>query len=228
MQMRDMREHAANRGWTITMQVKEVGSGAAQRELREELLDATAVVKSMSCSSGGWSGGDGRWPIWSLLFRNSPISVSGFVFATKALDMTTATGRAMAGLLAVFAQFEHDLLRERLRAGLAEATLNGKRLGRSRTMDAHASRIRKLHRPGVSKAQIARRPAQTSPNLRPSAHRLGAVRRSAGHRIRDGHSVIPLDQRARRTPAIAGRTVQSPAQPGPPAQPSLLTHSASK
>lgn len=76
---------------------------------------------------------------------------------TEALDMTTATGRAMAGLLSVFAQFEHDLLRERVRAGLAEAKLKGKRLGRPRTIDAHAGRIHKLHRAGVSKAEIARR-----------------------------------------------------------------------
>jgi hypothetical protein len=47
----------------------------------------------------------------------------GFVSLTEALDMTTATGRAMAGLLAVFAQFEHDILTERVRAGLAEARL---------------------------------------------------------------------------------------------------------
>ena len=46
----------------------------------------------------------------------------GFVSLTEALDMTTATGRAMAGLLSVFAQFEHDLLRERVRAGPSGVT----------------------------------------------------------------------------------------------------------
>ena len=50
----------------------------------------------------------------------------GFVSLTEALDMTTAPGRAMTGLLSVFAQFEHDPLRERVRSGLAEARLNGK------------------------------------------------------------------------------------------------------
>lgn len=53
----------------------------------------------------------------------------GFVSITEALDMTTTTGRAMAGLLAVFVQFEHDLLRERVRSGLAEAKLKGKLAG---------------------------------------------------------------------------------------------------
>jgi DNA invertase Pin-like site-specific DNA recombinase len=81
----------------------------------------------------------------------------GFVSLTEALDMTTATGRAMVGLLAVFAQFEHDLLRERVRAGLAEARLKGKRLGRPATVSVHAVAVRKPLRAGVSKAEIARR-----------------------------------------------------------------------
>lgn len=38
----------------------------------------------------------------------------GFVSLTEALDMTTAPGRAMTGLLSVFAQFEYNPLRERV------------------------------------------------------------------------------------------------------------------
>ena len=54
----------------------------------------------------------------------------GFVSLTEALDLTTPAGRAMAGLLAVFAEFERGIVRERVRAGLAHARPNGKRLGR--------------------------------------------------------------------------------------------------
>ena len=63
----------------------------------------------------------------------------------------------MAGLLAIFAEFEREILRERTRAGLAQARQNGKRLGRPETAAKHASEIRKLHRTGVSKSEIARR-----------------------------------------------------------------------
>src|SRR2546429_6081819 len=35
-----LREYAIRRGWTIALQVKEVGSGASQRQLREKLLEA--------------------------------------------------------------------------------------------------------------------------------------------------------------------------------------------
>ena len=51
MQSRAMREYAARRGWTIALQVREVGSGAARREAREKLLEAGphADARSMSC-----------------------------------------------------------------------------------------------------------------------------------------------------------------------------------
>jgi DNA invertase Pin-like site-specific DNA recombinase len=40
LQTRALREYAARRGWTLAVQVKEVGTGASQRELREKLLEA--------------------------------------------------------------------------------------------------------------------------------------------------------------------------------------------
>ena len=73
------------------------------------------------------------------------------------LDLTTPAGRAMAGLLAIFAEFEREILRERTRAGLAFARQSGKRLGRPATAAVHAAEIRKLYRTGISKSEIARR-----------------------------------------------------------------------
>lgn len=63
----------------------------------------------------------------------------------------------MAGLLAVFAEFEREILRERVRAGLEHARRNGKRLGRPQTAALHADQVRKLYRAGIAKAEIARR-----------------------------------------------------------------------
>jgi DNA invertase Pin-like site-specific DNA recombinase len=57
----------------------------------------------------------------------------------------------------VLAEFEREILRERVRAGLAHARQNGKRLGRPATAAGHAAEIRKLHRAGISKSEIARR-----------------------------------------------------------------------
>ena len=157
MQNRAMREYAARRGWTIMMQVREVGSGAAQREAREKLLEAARrgeidVVLVWRLDRWGRSVTD----LLATLQELEHLGV-GFVSLTEVLDLTTPAGPAMAGLLAIFAEFESDILRERVRAGLAHARQNGQRLGRPITAGLHADDIRNLHRAGVSKSEIARR-----------------------------------------------------------------------
>ena len=62
----------------------------------------------------------------------------------------------MAGLLAVFAQFERDLLRERVKAGIAHAKQLGKPHGRPKTAALKQGSISKLFKKGYSKAKIAR------------------------------------------------------------------------
>jgi putative DNA-invertase from lambdoid prophage Rac len=157
LQMRAMREYAAKRGWSIAAQVKEVGSGAAERDLRERLLDSARrreidIVLVWRLDRWGRS-------LVDLVVTLKELAELGvaFVSLTEALDLTTPTGRAMAGLLSVFAEFEHEILRERIRAGIAEARLQGKHLGRPLTAAKNAAQIRKLHRAGVSKAEIASR-----------------------------------------------------------------------
>ena len=139
------------------MQVKEVGSGASERELREKLMEAARrreidIVLVWRLDRWGRSLLD----LVSTLEELNHLGV-GFVSLTEALDLTTPTGRAMAGVLSVFAAFEHEILRERVRAGLAHARENGKRLGRPATAAIKAAEICKLYRAGVSKAEIARR-----------------------------------------------------------------------
>ncbi|HUD99565.1 MAG TPA: recombinase family protein [Bryobacteraceae bacterium] len=130
MQSRAMREYAARRGWTIALQVREVGSGAVKREARERILEAARrrdidVVLVWRLDRWGRSVTD----LLATLQELEHLAV-GFVSLTEALDLTTPAGRAMAGLLAIFAEFEREILRERTRAGLAHARENGQRLGR--------------------------------------------------------------------------------------------------
>ena len=157
MQLRALREYAARRGWTITMQVKEIGSRAAQRQMREKLMEAARrrdidVVLVWRLDRWGRSVAD----LLATLQELEHLGV-GFVSLIEALDLTTPAGRAMAALLAVFAEFEREVLRERVRAGLAHARQNGKRLGRPLTAALHAVEVRKLRRSGFSKSAIARR-----------------------------------------------------------------------
>jgi putative DNA-invertase from lambdoid prophage Rac len=111
LQIRAMREYAAKRGWIIGAQIKEVGSGAAQRELRAALIAAVHrreidVVLVWRLDRWGRSVAD----LVSSLQELQHLRV-GFVSLTEALDLTTPAGRAMAGLLSVFAESEREILR---------------------------------------------------------------------------------------------------------------------
>jgi putative DNA-invertase from lambdoid prophage Rac len=157
MQNRAMREYAARRGWKISVQIREVGSGAALRQAREQLLEAARrreIDVVLVCRLDRW--GRSVTDLLVTLQELQHLGV-GFVSLTEALDLTTPAGRAMAGLLAIFAEFEREILRERTRAGLAHAKKNGKILGRPKTAALQAAEIRKLHLAGISKSEIARR-----------------------------------------------------------------------
>src|SRR5580658_3680788 len=157
MQTRALREYATRRGWAIALQVKEIGSGASQRERREQLLEAARrreidVVLVWRLDRWGRSVTD----LLATLQELEHLGV-GFVSLTEALDLTTPAGRAMAGLLAVFAEFEREILRERVCAGLTHARQQGKRLGRPPSVVHKAVEAHKLHQQGSSKSEIARK-----------------------------------------------------------------------
>src|SRR5579863_6962089 len=156
LQIQALREYAAKRGWTIVAQIKEVGSGASQREQRSTLLAAARrreidVALVWRLDRWGRSVAD----LVATLQELQHLGV-GFVSLTEALDLTTPAGRAMAGLLAVFAEFEREILRERVRAGLDHARQQGKRLGRPPSVVQKTAEAQKLHRQGISKSEIAR------------------------------------------------------------------------
>jgi len=110
MQNRAMREYAARRGWTIALQVKEVGSGALQRQRREKLMEAARrreIDVALVWRLDRW--GRSVTDLLATLQELEHLGV-GFVSLTEALDLTTPAGRAMAALLAVFAAFERAFL----------------------------------------------------------------------------------------------------------------------
>ena len=90
----------------------------------------------------------------------------GFVSLTEALDLTTPAGRAMAGLLAVFAEFEREILRERVRAGLAHARQE-RQTPRPPAVRGSPSRRSPEAIPARNQQIRDRTPASDRPNLRP-------------------------------------------------------------
>jgi putative DNA-invertase from lambdoid prophage Rac len=157
MQLSAMTEYVSRRGWTIAAQIEDIGSGASTRPRREELMRAARrreIDAVLVWRLDRW--GRSLVDLITTLKELSDLGV-GFVSITEALDMTTPSGRAMAGMLAVFSEFEREILRDRVKAGIAQARSQGKPHGRPITVAAHADEIKALLAQGVSKREIAKR-----------------------------------------------------------------------
>ena len=157
LQIKSMREYVRKRGWRVGLEVKDVGSGATERPQREALMRAARrrdvdLILVWRLDRWGRSLAD----LVVTLKELGELGV-GFVSLTEALDLTTPTGRAMAGMLAVFAEFEREILRERVRAGIAQARKEGRPHGRPKSAGLKEKEARKLYARGISKAEIARR-----------------------------------------------------------------------
>ena len=157
MQTRTLRAYVRQRGWTIVQQIKDVGSGARDRPQRELLLQAARrreIDAILVWRLDRW--GRSLADLVVTLKELTDLGV-GFISLTEALDLTTPTGRAWAGLLAVFAEFEREILRERVKAGIAQARKEGRPHGRPPTARRQSRRVNQLYARGISKAEIARR-----------------------------------------------------------------------
>jgi len=156
MQHAAMRDYVRKRGWQVAIEIKDVGSGSTLRPKREELLQAARrreidLVVVWRLDRWGRSLVD----LVTTLQELMALGV-GFVSLSEALDMTTPSGRALAGMLAVFAEFERDILRDRVRAGIAQARKEGRPHGRPTTAAKLVPLVMALARKGISKRAIAK------------------------------------------------------------------------
>jgi DNA invertase Pin-like site-specific DNA recombinase len=157
MQITAMREYAVRRGWTVVASIEDVGSGAKDRPKREELVKLAKrrqvdVILVWRLDRWGRSVAD----LIGTLQELTAIGV-GFVSITESLDLTTPSGRALAGMLAVFAEFERDILRERVKSGMAAARKRGTHCGRPAIDRAKTGKVEEFFAQGMNKSEISRR-----------------------------------------------------------------------
>lgn len=79
-----------------------------------------------------------------------------FVSINDSFDTTTPTGKAMFGMLAVFAEFERDIIQQRTLAGLEAARKRGKTGGRPKIDDKTKQRVITLYCANESATDIAK------------------------------------------------------------------------
>jgi len=146
--------------------VEDTGSATSKRLKREALLKAARqreidVILVWRLDRWGRSVTD----LLNTLQELTTLNV-GFISLMEALDLTTATGRAMAALLGIFAEFERDILRERVKAGIVHARQQGKPHGRPLSAGLNIKKVTQLFRQGLSKSAIAKQLSMSRTSVR--------------------------------------------------------------
>lgn len=156
MQLGELREYCQRRGWGIAGEYVDAGiSGAKEHRpqldallaaCRKRRVDAVVVYRYDRFARSL------RQLVNALdEFRSLDIE---FISLHEGVDTSTPNGRLVFGIFASIAEFERELIRDRVKSGIAAARSRGKKLGRPR-VNVDAAKIAALRASGMSWPTIA-------------------------------------------------------------------------
>ena len=156
-QLAALRAFAAARGWGVIEFIDHGISGAKERrpaldallvDARKRKIDVVACVKLDRLARS----------VRHLVTLAQELEALGvdLVVLDQAIDTTTPSGRLLFHVLAAIAEFERDLIRDRVIAGIRRAKAQGRRLGRPRRYQVDVARVRAMMGQGLSLRAIAR------------------------------------------------------------------------
>jgi len=159
-QLDELRKVAERHGWEIVHEYKDRGvSGAKGRDKRpqfDQMLKAANrrefdIIMSWSVDRLGRS-------LQHLVEFLGDIQHKGvdLYLDQQNIDTSTPSGKAMFQMVGVFAEFERSMIQERVKAGLARARKEGKRLGRPPVSAEIEGKIRDARKAGQGMLKIAR------------------------------------------------------------------------
>lgn len=154
MQQQAIQKYAIEKNLDLIMYVEKISSRKADRiELKNAMKAATKgdvfVVYKLDRLARSTK------ELYQLTDQLKEKGVE-FVSINDSFDTTTPTGKAMFGMLAVFAEFERDIIQQRTIAGLEAARKRGKTGGRPRIDDKTKKHVVTLYESGESATDIAK------------------------------------------------------------------------
>jgi DNA invertase Pin-like site-specific DNA recombinase len=159
LQLKDLRAYSKARGWKVFGEYVDKGeSGAKDRrpeldrlmeDVRKRRIDIILVWRLDRL---------GRSLKHLILTLDELQSLGvGFISYSENLDLTSSTGRLMFQLLGAFAEFERNVIRERVKAGIQNAKSKGIRVGRRPLVDERIlSMVRDRKDRGISIRNISK------------------------------------------------------------------------
>ena len=168
LQLVELRRYAAARGWSVAEEFVDHGvSGSLASRPALDRLRAAARRRDVDAVVV-WRFDRFSRSITDLVASLEEFRTLGVAFVSihEQIDTGSPTGRVVFAVVAAMAEFEREILRERVRAGMARARERGVRLGRPLKLDA--LEVLRLRRDGLSVRAIARTvgaPASTVADL---------------------------------------------------------------
>jgi DNA invertase Pin-like site-specific DNA recombinase len=157
MQLDELRVYCRRRGWEIAGEFVDAGTcGANERrpaldrlvsDCRRRLVDAVVVYRYDRFARS-------LRQLVNALEEFRALGID-FVSLHEGVDTSTPNGRLVFGIFASIAEFERELIRDRVRSGLASAKAHGKRLGRP-LVAVDAYKVATMRASGCSWASISR------------------------------------------------------------------------
>jgi DNA invertase Pin-like site-specific DNA recombinase len=174
LQMRELREYVARRGWHVSGEYVDrgfSGSKDSRPALNHLMSDAcsrkfdTILVWKLDRF------GRSLRHLVNALAEVEAMDIA-FISLRDNLDLTTPSGRLMFQIVGAMAEFERTLIQERVRAGLRNARRKGKRLGRP-TVVVDAAKIALLRAEGLGWKAVAREMKLGVGTVRKAAQNVG-------------------------------------------------------
>jgi DNA invertase Pin-like site-specific DNA recombinase len=156
MQLSELREYGAHRGWQIVSEYVDEGvSGARERRPQLDRLMSDAHRRKFDLIAVWKIDRFGR-SLKHLVNALADLDSLGVAFVSLRdnIDLSTPSGRLMFQVIGAMSEFERSLIQERVRAGLRNAVARGVRLGRPKRI-VDAAEIARLRASGASWREIS-------------------------------------------------------------------------
>lgn len=159
-QERELRIVAERAGWEIVAVYRDEGISGSKGRDKRPALDAMLkdAVRRQFDVVAAWSVDRLGRSLQDLVSMLSEIHAAGIdlYLHQQAIDTTTPAGKAMFQMMGVFAEFERAMIRDRVKAGMARAKAQGKRLGKPAVSDAKVEAVKAELARGTGLVKAAR------------------------------------------------------------------------
>jgi len=163
-QLRELRQAAERLGWEVAHEFVDRGISGAKGRTGRPQLDAMlkGVARKDFDIVASWSVDRLGRSLIDLVNMLQELHSTGvdLYLHQQGINTTTPAGKALFGMMGVFAEFERGMIQERVRAGLARAkakgTKSGNPIGRPVVSAVVEDRIRELRAEGLGILKIAR------------------------------------------------------------------------